>query len=40
MFRMRGVLERLGAMGLRLAVDDFGTGYTSLGYCGGCPSPS
>jgi diguanylate cyclase (GGDEF)-like protein/PAS domain S-box-containing protein len=32
MFRMRGVLERLGAMGLRLAVDDFGTGYTSLGY--------
>jgi diguanylate cyclase (GGDEF)-like protein/PAS domain S-box-containing protein len=32
MFRMRGVLERLGAMGLRLSVDDFGTGYTSLGY--------
>jgi len=32
MFRMRGVLERLGAMGLRIAVDDFGTGYTSLGY--------
>jgi EAL domain-containing protein (putative c-di-GMP-specific phosphodiesterase class I) len=32
MFRMRGVLERLGAMGLRVAVDDFGTGYTSLGY--------
>jgi predicted signal transduction protein with EAL and GGDEF domain len=32
MFRMRGVLERLGDMGLRLSVDDFGTGYTSLGY--------
>lgn len=32
MFRMRMVLERLGAMGLRLSVDDFGTGYTSLGY--------
>jgi diguanylate cyclase (GGDEF)-like protein/PAS domain S-box-containing protein len=32
MFRMRGVLERLGNMGLRLSVDDFGTGYTSLGY--------
>ena len=32
MFRMRGVLERLGAMGLCLSVDDFGTGYTSLGY--------
>ena len=32
MFRMRGVLERLGAMGLRISVDDFGTGYTSLGY--------
>ncbi|MGA9858346.1 MAG: EAL domain-containing protein [Solirubrobacteraceae bacterium] len=32
MFRMRSVLERLGEMGLRLSVDDFGTGYTSLGY--------
>ena len=32
MFRMRGVLEQLGAMGLSLSVDDFGTGYTSLGY--------
>jgi diguanylate cyclase (GGDEF)-like protein/PAS domain S-box-containing protein len=32
MFRMRTVLEQLGAMGLRLSVDDFGTGYTSLGY--------
>ena len=31
-FRMKAVLERLGAMGLRLSVDDFGTGYTSLGY--------
>jgi diguanylate cyclase (GGDEF)-like protein/PAS domain S-box-containing protein len=32
MFRMKAVLERLGEMGLRLSVDDFGTGYTSLGY--------
>jgi diguanylate cyclase (GGDEF)-like protein/PAS domain S-box-containing protein len=32
MFRMGAVLERLGRMGLRLSVDDFGTGYTSLGY--------
>jgi histidine ammonia-lyase len=32
MFRMKTVLDRLGAMGLRLSVDDFGTGYTSLGY--------
>jgi diguanylate cyclase len=32
LFRMRGVLERLGDTGLRLSVDDFGTGYTSLGY--------
>jgi len=31
-FRMKPVLERLGDMGLRLSVDDFGTGYTSLGY--------
>ncbi len=31
-FRMKRVLERLGDMGLRLSVDDFGTGYTSLGY--------
>jgi diguanylate cyclase (GGDEF)-like protein len=32
MFRMKSVLERLGGLGLRLSVDDFGTGYTSLGY--------
>jgi diguanylate cyclase len=32
MFRMKTILERLGAMGLRISVDDFGTGYTSLGY--------
>ncbi len=32
MFRMKTVLERLGDMGVRLSVDDFGTGYTSLGY--------
>ncbi len=31
-FRMKAVLERLGAMGLRLSVDDFGTGYSSLAY--------
>ncbi len=31
-FRMKAVLERLSGMGLRLSVDDFGTGYTSLGY--------
>ena len=31
-FRMEAVLKRLAAMGLRLSVDDFGTGYTSLGY--------
>jgi histidine ammonia-lyase len=32
MFRVKTVLDRLGAMGLQLSVDDFGTGYTSLGY--------
>ena len=31
-YRTRAVLERLAAMGIRLAVDDFGTGYTSLAY--------
>jgi histidine ammonia-lyase len=31
-FRMKAVLERLAEMGVRLSVDDFGTGYTSLGY--------
>ena len=31
-FRAKAVLERLGAMGLRLSVDDFGTGYFSLAY--------
>ncbi len=30
--RTKDVLERLGAMGLRLSVDDFGTGYSSLAY--------
>ena len=28
---MRGVLERLRALGVRLSIDDFGTGYSSLG---------
>ena len=31
-YRCKAVLDRLAAMGIRLAVDDFGTGYTSLGY--------
>jgi len=30
--RTKDVLQRLGAMGLRLSVDDFGTGYSSLAY--------
>ncbi|MGA2804003.1 MAG: EAL domain-containing protein [Acidimicrobiales bacterium] len=30
--RTEDVLERLGAMGLRFSVDDFGTGYFSLAY--------
>ena len=30
--RTKDVLDRLGAMGLRLSVDDFGTGYSSLAY--------
>lgn len=29
---IRGVLERLTAIGVRVAVDDFGKGYSSLGY--------
>jgi histidine ammonia-lyase len=36
-FRMEAVLKRLAAMGLRLSVDDFGTGYTSLGYLSRLP---
>ena len=32
LFRAKVVLERLGAIGLRLSVDDFGTGYSSLAY--------
>ena len=31
-YRSKTVLDRLSAMGIRLAVDDFGTGYTSLAY--------
>jgi histidine ammonia-lyase len=31
-YRCKTVLDRLSGMGIRLAVDDFGTGYTSLGY--------
>jgi diguanylate cyclase (GGDEF)-like protein len=31
-FRARAVLERLGELGLRVAIDDFGTSYSSLAY--------
>jgi EAL domain-containing protein (putative c-di-GMP-specific phosphodiesterase class I) len=31
-FRAKAVLERLGGMGLRVAIDDYGTGYSSLAY--------
>jgi diguanylate cyclase (GGDEF)-like protein len=30
--RARSVLSRLGDLGVRVAIDDFGSGYTSLGY--------
>jgi EAL domain-containing protein (putative c-di-GMP-specific phosphodiesterase class I) len=30
--RARAVLTRLSELGVRLAIDDFGSGYTSLGY--------
>ncbi len=30
--RARGVVERLREMGVRIAIDDFGSGYSSLGY--------
>jgi len=30
--RARAVLTRLGELGVRIAIDDFGSGYTSLGY--------
>ena len=36
-FRVRGVLNRLNALGLRLAIDDFGTGYSSLAYLKNLP---
>jgi predicted signal transduction protein with EAL and GGDEF domain len=29
---VRGLLERLAALGVRIALDDFGTGYSSLSY--------
>jgi diguanylate cyclase (GGDEF)-like protein/PAS domain S-box-containing protein len=31
-FRAKAVLERLGGMGLRVAIDDYGTGYSSLAF--------
>ena len=31
-FRARAVLERLSELGLRVAIDDFGTSYSSLAY--------
>lgn len=31
-YRCKPVLDQLAEQGIRLAVDDFGTGYTSLGY--------
>ncbi|MCG6872811.1 MAG: EAL domain-containing protein [Gammaproteobacteria bacterium] len=35
--RTREILQRISAMGVRLAVDDFGTGYSSLAYLKGLP---
>lgn len=31
-YRAMGILTRLSQMGIRLAVDDYGTGYSSLAY--------
>ena len=36
-FRTKAVLEQLGAMGIRLSIDDFGIGYSSLAYLKGLP---
>ena len=36
-FRTKAVLEELGAMGIRLSIDDFGVGYSSLAYLKGLP---
>ena len=35
--RARGVLDRLSALGVRLAIDDFGSGHSSLGYLNRLP---
>jgi diguanylate cyclase (GGDEF)-like protein len=36
-FRTKVVLEELAAMGIRLSIDDFGVGYSSLAYLKGLP---
>jgi diguanylate cyclase (GGDEF)-like protein len=36
-FRTKTVLEELGRMGIRLSIDDFGIGYSSLAYLKGLP---
>jgi EAL domain-containing protein (putative c-di-GMP-specific phosphodiesterase class I) len=33
-------LDRLGALGIRISLDDFGSGYSSLSYSSGCPRTS
>ncbi len=35
--RAKEVLERLSAMGIRLSIDDFGVGYSSLSYLKSLP---
>ena len=35
--RATQVLERLSALGVRIAIDDFGSGYSSLSHLAACP---